>query len=166
MPLLSLTTFPHLVPTLLYLCLPLPIYWYLLSFKLVLYNTNPNKFTQRNILWFRSSIPNYISFLTFFMWLSWWWVFLRRAHRSEQVRQVLPWLFSSFWFHQSKPFCRDFADKGPSSQSHGLSNSHVWMWELDYKESWAQKNWCFWTVVLEKSPSDYKEIKPVNPKGN
>ena len=46
---------------------------------------------------------------------------------------------------------------------------HVWMWELDYKESWAPKNWCFWTVVLEKtleSPLDCKEIKPVNPKGN
>ena len=61
------------------------------------------------------------------------------------------------------------ADKGPSSQSYGFSSSHVWMWELDYKESWAQTNWCFWTVVLEKtleSPLDCKEIKPVNPKGN
>ena len=44
-----------------------------------------------------------------------------------------------------------FADKGPSSHSYGFSSSHVWMWELDYKESWAQKNWCFWTVVLEKT---------------
>ena len=62
-----------------------------------------------------------------------------------------------------------FADKGLSSQSYGFSSSHVWMWELDYKESWALKNWCFWTVVLEKtleSPLDCKEIKPVNPKGN
>ena len=62
-----------------------------------------------------------------------------------------------------------FANKGPSSQSHGFSSSHVWMWELDYKESWALKNWCFWTVVLEKileSPLDCKEIQPVNPKGN
>ena len=62
-----------------------------------------------------------------------------------------------------------FADKGLSSQSYGFSSSHVWMWELDLKESWAPKNWCFWTVVLEKtfeSPSDCKEIKPVNPKGN
>ena len=42
-----------------------------------------------------------------------------------------------------------FAKKGPSSQSYGFSSSHVWMWELDYKESWAPKNWCFWTVVLE-----------------
>ena len=62
-----------------------------------------------------------------------------------------------------------FANKGPSSQSYGFSSSHVWMWELDYKESWAPKNWCFWTVVLEKtseSPLDCKEIQPVNPKGN
>ena len=62
-----------------------------------------------------------------------------------------------------------FADKGWSSQSHGFSNSHVWMWELDYKESSAPKNWCFWSVVLEKtleSPLDCKEIQPVNPKGN
>ena len=60
-------------------------------------------------------------------------------------------------------------NKGPSSQNYGFSNSCVWMWELDYKESWAQKNWRFWTVVLEKtlqSPLDCKEIKPVNPKGN
>ena len=57
----------------------------------------------------------------------------------------------------------------PSSQSYGFSSGHVWMWEFDYKEGWAQKNWCFWTVVLEKTlegPLDCKEIKPVNPKGN
>ena len=62
-----------------------------------------------------------------------------------------------------------FADKGLYRQSHGLSSSHVWMWELDTKESWALKNWCFWTMMLEKtleSPLDCKEIKPVNPKGN
>ena len=62
-----------------------------------------------------------------------------------------------------------FADKGPFSQSYGFSSSHVWMWELDHKESWALKNWCFWTVVLEKtleSPLDCKEIKSVHPKGN
>ena len=60
-----------------------------------------------------------------------------------------------------------FADKGPSSQGYGFSSSHVWMWELDYKESWAPKNWCFWTLVLEKtleSPLDCKEIQPVHPK--
>ena len=62
-----------------------------------------------------------------------------------------------------------FADKGLSSQSYGFSSSHVWMWELDHKESWALKSWCFWTVVLEKtlkSPLDCKEIQPVHPKGN
>ena len=50
---------------------------------------------------------------------------------------------------------------GPSSQGYGFSSGHVWMWELDYEESWAPKNWCFWTVVLEKtlqSPLDCKEI--------
>ena len=62
-----------------------------------------------------------------------------------------------------------FANKGPSSQSYGFFNSHVWMWELDHKEGWSPKNWCFWTVVLEKtleSPLDCKEIQPVNPKEN
>ena len=59
------------------------------------------------------------------------------------------------------------ARKGPSSQRDGFSRGHVWMWELDYKENWAPKNWCFWTMVLEKtleSPLDSKEIEPVNPK--
>ena len=62
-----------------------------------------------------------------------------------------------------------FANKGLQSQSYGFSSSHVWMWVLDHKECWALKNWCFWIVVLEKtveSALDYKEIKPVNPKGN
>ena len=62
-----------------------------------------------------------------------------------------------------------FANKGPSSQGYGFSRGHVWMWELDHKESWAPKNWCFWTVVLEKtleSPLDSKEIQPVHPKGD
>ena len=64
---------------------------------------------------------------------------------------------------------RDITNKGPYSQSCGFSSIHVWMWELDHKENWAPKNWCFWTVVLEKtleSPLDSKEIKPVNPEGN
>ena len=64
---------------------------------------------------------------------------------------------------------RDFADKGPSSQSYGFSSSHVWMRELDRKESWVSKNWCFWTVVLEKtleSPLDCKEIQPEHSKGD
>ena len=61
-----------------------------------------------------------------------------------------------------------FVNKGPSSQSYGFSSSHVWMWELDHKEGWEPKNWCFQTVVLEKtleSPLDCKEIKPVSSKG-
>ena len=61
------------------------------------------------------------------------------------------------------------ANKGPYSQSYGFSSSHVWMWELDYKESWTPENWYFWTVVLEKtleSPLDSKQIQPVHPKGN
>ena len=64
---------------------------------------------------------------------------------------------------------RYFANKGPSSQSYGFSSGQVWMWELDYKESWTQENWCFWTVVLDKTlecPLDCKEVQPVHPKGN
>ena len=71
--------------------------------------------------------------------------------------------------HHIKKQRHYFTNKGPFSQSYGFSSSHVWMWELDYKESWALKNWCFWTVVLEKtleSPLDCKEIQPVHPKGN
>ena len=63
----------------------------------------------------------------------------------------------------------NFDKKDPSSQGYGFSSGHVWMWELDYKEGWAPKNWCFWTVVLEKtleSPLDCKEIQPVHPKGD
>ena len=62
-----------------------------------------------------------------------------------------------------------FANNGPSSQGYVFSSGHVWIGELDYKESWAPMNWCFWTVVLEKtlqSPLDCKEIQPVHPKGN
>ena len=62
-----------------------------------------------------------------------------------------------------------FADKDPYSQNYGFSNHHVWVWELDHKEGWALENWCFWSMVLEKtleSPLDSKEIKPVHPKGN
>ena len=62
-----------------------------------------------------------------------------------------------------------FANKGPYSQSYDFSSSHIWMWELNHKEGWVLKIWCFWSMVLEKtleSPLDSKEIKPVNPKGN
>ena len=77
------------------------------------------------------------------------------------------------YYHQPRQHIKKqshyFAYKRPSSQSCGFSSSHVWMWELDYKESLAPKNWCFWTAVLEKtleSPLDCKEIKPVHPKGD
>ena len=62
-----------------------------------------------------------------------------------------------------------FTNKGPSCQGYGFCNGHVWMWELDCEESWVPKNWCFWTVVSEKtleSPLDCKEIQPVHPKGD
>ena len=83
---------------------------------------------------------------------------------------LAPWKKS---YNQSRQHIKKqryyFAYKGWSSQSYGFSSSHVRMWELHYKENWAWKNWCFWTVVLEKtveSPLDCKEIQPVHPKGN
>ena len=71
------------------------------------------------------------------------------------------------WHMKKQRHC--FASKALSSPSYGFSSSHVWIWELDHKENWMLKNWCFWTVVLKKtleSPSDWKETKPVHPKGN
>ena len=85
------------------------------------------------------------------------------------IFKVSPWKKS---YDQPRQHIKEqrhyFANKGPSSQGYGFSNSHVWMRELDYKESWAPKNWCFWTVVLEntlESPLDCKEIQPVHLKG-
>ena len=86
---------------------------------------------------------------------------------QQQTSQVLWTRFG--WTIGCQPQKHDFANKGPSSQSYGFSSSHVWMWELDSEESWVLKNWCFWTVVLEKtleSPLDCKEIQTVHPKGN
>ena len=77
------------------------------------------------------------------------------------MTKVLP--VCPFWL---KAETSHFADKDPYSQIYGFSSSHVWMYKLDHKEGWTQKNWCFWPVVLEKtleSPLDWKEIKPVNP---
>ena len=89
---------------------------------------------------------------------------------SHEIKTLAPWKES---YDQPKQHTKKqrnyFADKGLCSPSYVFSSSHVWMWELDYKESWAPKNWCFWTVVLEKtlkSPLDSKEIQPVNPKEN
>ena len=82
-------------------------------------------------------------------WISYMYTYILRQHIKKQRHY--------------------FTNKGPSSQSYGFSSSHAWMWDLDYKESWVPKNWCLWTVVLEKtveSPLDSKEIRPVLPKGN
>ena len=94
------------------------------------------------------------------------------VHRIFQAR-VLEW--GAIAFSHDKPRQRFekqrhyFANKGPSSQSYGFHSSHVWMWESDYKEGWAPKSWCFWTVVLDKtleSPLNCKEIQTVHPKRN
>ena len=88
---------------------------------------------------------------------------------SHEIKMLAPWKKSCDQPRQHiKKQRHYFANKGLSSQSYGFSSSHVRMWEWDHKESWVPKNWCFWTVVLEKtleSPLDCK-IKPVNPKGN
>ena len=85
-------------------------------------------------------------------------------------KMLAPWKKS---YDQSRQHIKKqrhyFANKGLSSQSYGFSSSHAWMWELDYKEGWVPKNWCFWTVVLEtilENPLDSKEIQPVHPKGD
>ena len=97
------------------------------------------------------------------------------THIHSQEHTHLLVSTSNFWASQVQPRQHIktqrhyFANKGPSSQSYDFSSSHVWMWELDSKESWVPKNWCFWTVVLEKtleSPLDCKEIKPVYPERN
>ena len=89
---------------------------------------------------------------------------------AMKLKDIWPWKKSYDQIRQDvKKQSHYFANEGPSSKSYGFTSSHVWMWELDYKENWGLKNWCFWIVVLEKtleSPLDNKEIKPVNPKGN
>ena len=102
-------------------------------------------------------------------------IYLRRIPNSSKIELYganLVYQLLFYYYHHRQHIKKRrhcFADKGPSSQSSGFSSSHVWMWELNCKGSWALKNWCFWTVVLEKtleSPLDYKEIQPVHPKGN
>ena len=93
-----------------------------------------------------------------------WWL------QPWNGKTLAPWKksYDQPWQHMKKQR-HYFADKGPSSQTCGLSGSHVWMWELDYKERWEPRNGCFWTVVLEKtleSPFSCKEIRAVHPKGN
>ena len=85
------------------------------------------------------------------------WIKVNRKKSYDKPRQCI-----KKWRHH-------FANKGLYNQSYDFSSSHVWMWKLDHKEGWAPKNWCSWTVALEKtleSPLDCKEIKPVNQKGN
>ena len=106
-------------------------------------------------------------------WKQWLTLFLGGSKTTADgnfSHESLPWKES---YDQPKQHITKqrhyFANKGLSSQSYGFSSSHVCMWKLDYKESWAPKNWCFWTVVLEKtleSRLDCKEIQPVHPKGD
>ena len=95
---------------------------------------------------------------------------LKMVTTAMKLKLLAPWKKSYDQpRHHVKKQRHYLANKGPSSQSYGFSISHVWMWELDYKESWVPKNWCFWTVVLEKtleSPLDSMEIQPVHPKGS
>ena len=89
---------------------------------------------------------------------------------TAKLKTLTPWNES---YDQPRQYIKKqrcyFASKGLSSQGYGFSSGHVWMWELDYKESWVPKNRCFWAVVLEKtlkSPLDCKKIQPVHPKGD
>ena len=106
-----------------------------------------------------------------------WKTLFSRAPKSVQMgtaamklKMLAPWkkTYDNHRQHIEKQR-HYFANKGPSCQGYAFSSGHVWMWELDHDESWAPKNWCFWTVVLEKileSLLDCKKIKPVNPMGN
>ena len=104
--------------------------------------------------------------LYFFFWLQ----ITADGNCSHEIKRTTPWKES---YDQSRQHIKKqrhyFANKSLSSQGYGFSSGHVWMWELDCEENWAQKNWCFWTVVLEKTlenPLDCKEIQPVHPKGD
>ena len=104
-------------------------------------------------------------------WLTFWAPkSLQMVIAAMKLKMLTPWQES---YDQPRQHVKKqryyFANKGPSSQGYGFSSGHVWMWELDYKESWGQKDWCFWTVVLKKtleSPLDCKKIQPVHPKGD
>ena len=89
---------------------------------------------------------------------------------SHEIKTIAAWKKNSVTNLESiKKQRHYFSDKDPSSQNYGFSSRNVWMWELEHKESWMPKNWCFWTVVLEKilkSPLDCKDIQPVHPKGD
>ena len=113
--------------------------------------------------WGNNGNSDRLYFLRFQNHCRWWW-------QPWNYKSLAPWKKN---FDQPRQYIKKqrnyFANNGPHSQSYGFSSSHVWMWELDYKESWALKNWWFSTVVLEKtleSPLDCKEIQPVHPKGD
>ena len=93
-----------------------------------------------------------------------WWL------QPWNLKMLVPWKKS---YAQPRQHIKNqrhyFTNKDPSSQSYGFPSGHVWMWELEHKESWVPKNWCFWTVVLDKtleSPLNCKEIQPIHRKGN
>ena len=96
------------------------------------------------------------------------WCHIEESTAKFKVMKIYFYIFLWVLSLKFKPLQRHyFANKGPSNQGYGFSSGHVWMWELDYEESWVQKNWCFWTVVLEKtlkSSLACKEIQPVHPK--
>ena len=105
---------------------------------------------------------------TLFIWVP---KSLQMVTAAMKLKDAIPWEKSYDQPRQHIKKQRLFCHlvKGSSSQNYGFSSSHIWMWELDYKESWVPKNWCFWTVMLEKtleSPLDCKEIQPVHPKGD
>ena len=98
------------------------------------------------------------------------WSGLAAAAKTDgSIKKKKTWDFGLYHKMHIKKQRHYFASKGLSSQGYGFSSGHVWMWELDCEESWALKNWCFWTVMLEKtleSPLDCREIQPVHPKGD
>ena len=113
--------------------------------------------------WWKSENSNRFSFLGLQNHCRWW-------SQPWTQKTIAPWKksYDKPRQHTKKQRC-NFANKGLSSQRYGFSNSQVWLWELNHKEGRAPKNWCFWTVALEKtleSLLDSKEIKPVNSKGN
>ena len=130
----------------------------------------------RKTAWRRAWQPTQYSCLKNPMDRRAWWAIIHRVTNSwSQLKQLnthvltMCSLIVIFSFAKKTIITNYFANKGPSSQSCDFSSSHVWMWELNYKESWAPKNGCFWTVVLEKtleSPLVRKEIQPVHPKGD
>ena len=102
--------------------------------------------------------------------LSWAPKSLQMVTAAMKLNTLAPWKKSYDRLRQhNKKQIYYFSNKGPYSQSYGFSSSQVWVWELGHKEGWVPKNWWFWIVVLEKtleSPLNFKEIIPVNPKGN